>query len=275
LLRLLGKGVRGAREDFAVARYFPADNGIAAELRYLSKLLVNAKLLERQAVFGFSRSLARAPLIKQALGGFHVVVRRDPIQQWLSCRSYRIAEGSVYFELCHMLLLALAPAHSPAGHFARHLGLPRPPDGSFRTQYDYMHETLGSWSDEFSYRAFLGVSMLSYDAACPVADLVIDVDRLSSAATYRASVSDAIAEQTGLKVSFNDCRLGTHAEAAETGVDFARVGMEVRRALLRASASASVSSAQELVDGGLGASLRVDALYDDGAVEADFSVSGR
>jgi hypothetical protein len=264
LLRLLGRGVVGCREDFAVERFFPADKGIAPELRYLTKLLVHAVLANRQAVFGFSRSLARAALIKQALGGFHLVIRRDPIQQWLSCRSYRIAEGSVYFELCHFLMLALAPPNSPAGHFARHLGLPRPPAGSFRKQYDYLHAALGSWSDEYSYRAFLGASLLSYAAACPAADLIIDMDRLSEAAGYRETVCATIFERTGLEVSFNDCRLGRH-EAAELAVDFARVELEVRR-VLRWSTSTSVSGAQELVDGGLGASLRVDPLYDDGAV---------
>jgi hypothetical protein len=75
---LFGKGVRGYREDFAVARFFPPYSSIVPEVRYLSRLLEHARRLNKQAVLGFSRSLARTALIKQALGGYHVVIHRIP-----------------------------------------------------------------------------------------------------------------------------------------------------------------------------------------------------
>lgn len=45
------------------------------------------------------RSLARVGAIKRVFGGHHVVLIRDPVQQWLSARSQRLKHGSPYFEL--------------------------------------------------------------------------------------------------------------------------------------------------------------------------------
>jgi len=236
-LPLLGlRGVRGYHDHFAVSRYFPWKDSLEPEVRYLSGLLDNAASAGKCAVFGFSRSLARAAVIKRALGGFHVVLRRDPIQQWLSCRSYRVAEGSVYFELCHFMILALAPAGSAASRFAQRLGLPRPPPGSFKEQFEFLKRALGRWSDELSYRAFLAVHLLSYAIADAHADLTIDVDYLSRAHEYREAVRRAIASRTNLAVDFDDCRLSTH-DPALAALDYEAVARDVVQVLRSCGAS--------------------------------------
>jgi hypothetical protein len=230
-LPLIGvRGVRGYQEDFAVARYFPSPAGVAPELRYLSRLLEYASLEGKRPVFGCSRSLARAAAIKQAFGGYHVLIRRNPIQQWLSARAYRAEEGSTYFELCQFLILALAPPDSPAGRFARRLGLPRPPAGRFREQFDFLRGELRPWSDELSYRAFLGVTALSHASARPAADLTIDLDLLNEVPDYRRAIRAAVFERTGLTVAFNDCRLRTH-DTLRVTIDFAAVESDVLRTL--------------------------------------------
>jgi hypothetical protein len=229
------RGLAGYHEDFSVARYFPSAAGIGPELRYLERLLSHASRAGKRAVFGFSRSLARSVAIKAALGGYHIVVRRDPVQQWLSCRSYRVNEGSAYFELCHFLILALATEDSPASRFAQQLGLPRPPPGRFREQFDFLQSALGSFSDELSYRAFLGVHLLSYAIAQTQADLIIDLDRLEKGPQYRETVRTAIFARTGLTMSFRDCRVGRH-DPASVALSYAGAEREVRQALRRCGA---------------------------------------
>jgi hypothetical protein len=232
LLRAIGlPGVRGYREAFALAEYFPSECGIDAQLAYVRQLVRRAQRSGTQPVLGFSRSLARAGAIKAALGGCHVVIRRNPVQQWLSCRSYRSAEGASYFELCHFLILALAAPHSPAGWYARFLGLPRPPAGRFLEQLCFVQRALWPWTDELSYRAFLGVRHLSHAAAMRAANIIIDIDRLSAEPAYRDQVSAAMLGQCGLAVRFDDCRVGSH-DPAGVAVDFSAVESDVR-ALLR------------------------------------------
>ena len=58
-------------------------------------------------------------------GGHHVVLIRDPVQQWLSARSQRLQHRSPYFELGYLMILALASRLSVAGRIARWLKIPQ------------------------------------------------------------------------------------------------------------------------------------------------------
>jgi hypothetical protein len=230
LLGRLFRGVPGYREPFAYARYFPGSDGVGAETGYLSRLLRLALANGRLPVFGFSRSLARAALLKRELGGYHVLVRRNPVQQWLSCRSYRGQVPLGYFELCHFLILALAPPESPAGRFAAALHLPRPAPGLER-QFRQLHAAVHPWSDELSYRAFTAVSLLSHAAAEPAADLLLDVDRLGRSQQYREALRARLLADVGLEVGFEDCRVPSH-NPARLPLEYARIEHEVKSALL-------------------------------------------
>ncbi|HEY1892886.1 MAG TPA: hypothetical protein VGG63_21025 [Steroidobacteraceae bacterium] len=235
LLRPLMRGVPGYRREFALARYFPTKGGgVRPEARYLSRLIGHARSRDTHPVFGFSRSLGRAAALKQALGGYHIVVRRNPLQQWLSCRSYRREVPLAYFELCHFLILALAPAGTPAHRFAGMLDLPRLPRGLAR-QYKSLYAGLYPWSDELSYRAFTAVSLLSHAPAESAADLVLDVDRLARSEQYRDAVHTRILADVGLSVDFADCRLPTR-DPAHLPVDFAAIERDVRQRLISCSA---------------------------------------
>ena len=234
LLRPFLKGVPGYRRQFALARYFPCTEGIGPEVGYVSRLIRHARDRNTYPVLGFSRSLARAAALKQALGGYHVVIRRNPVQQWLSCRSYRGQISLSYFELCHFLILALAPAGTAARRFAGVLGLPCV-SGDLTQQLRLLHNAIHPWSDELSYRAFIAVSFLSHAAAEPAADLVLDVDRLGRSPRYREVTRARIRADVGLSVDFHDCRVPSHDSIA-VPVDFAAVERDVREWLLRCGA---------------------------------------
>ncbi len=229
LLRPFLKGVPGYRREFALERYFPADGGVRPEARYLSRLMRHALRHGTHPVLGFSRSLGRAAALKSALGGYHVLVRRNPLQQWLSCRSYRKEISLSYFELCHFLILALAPAGTPARRFAGMIGLPRLPRG-LPQQLKALQTTIHPCSEELSYRAFTAVGLLSHALAEPAADLVLDVDRLGRSPQYREAVRARILADVGLRIDFDDCRVPSH-DPALLAVDFAAVERDVRERL--------------------------------------------
>ena len=234
LLRSLLKGVPGYRKEFALERYFPTAAGIGLEVRYVCRLIRHARRRGTCPVLGFSRSLARAAALKHALGGYHVLIRRNPLQQWLSCRSYRERMSISYFELCHFLILAVAPAGTPARRFAGTLALPPLPRDLPR-QLRVLDAALQPWRDELSYRAFTAVSLLSHAAAGPAADLVLDVDRLGRSARYRETVRARILADVGLVVDFDDCRVPSH-DPGLVSVDFALVEHEVKSTLLSCGA---------------------------------------
>lgn len=236
LLRPFLKGVPGYRRAFALERYFPSAGGIGPEVKYVSRLIRHAHRRGTLAVLGFSRSLGRAAALKHALGGYHVLVRRNPLQQWLSCRSYREPVALSYFELCHFLILALAPAGSPARRFALMLGLPRRLPRNLAQQLVCVHEAIHPCSDELSYRAFTAVSLLSHAVAEPVADLLLDVDRLGRSSQYREAVRTRILADVGLGIDFDDCRVVPSHRPAPAHVDFAAIEREVRLRLISCEA---------------------------------------
>ncbi len=231
LLRRLGRGVRGYHEQLALARYFPRDD-LGLERSYLDRLIGHARGRGTHPVLGFSRSLARAAALKQTLGGHHIVIRRDPRQQWLSCRSYRGNGPLSYFELGHLLILALAPPGSTAGALARSLGLPRlsPWTRSLKWQMQSLHTAVYPCGDELSYRAFIGVYLLSYAVAVPAADLVLDMERLWGSAQYRDEARASILGRTGIAVDFGDCTVAHHDQAG-IELDFAAAEADIRERL--------------------------------------------
>ena len=236
LLRRFLRGVPGYHESFAVASYFPRD-GARREIAYLARLLDHARGRGAVPVLGFSRSLGRAAALKAALGGYHIVLRREARQQWLSCRSYRESGAAPYFELCHFLILALAEPDSPPGRLAARLGLPRVSRRArgFERQLQALHAALSPWSDERSYQAFIAVYLLSQAAAAPAADVLLDVDRLGESAPYRSGVSARILTDSGLAVDFTDARTPRHDET-DAAVDFEAVEADIRARLIECGA---------------------------------------
>lgn len=237
LLRPFRSGVPGYRKEFALERYFPTAAGVGPEGAYIARLMRHAHARGTHPVLGFSRSLGRAAALKRALGGYHVLVRRDPRQQWLSCRSYRGELALSYFELCHFLILALAPAGTAASRYAARLALPLLPRG-LSQQLRFLQAALHPWSEELSYRAFTAVSLLSHAVAEPVADLVLDVDRLGRSPRYREVMRARILADVGLGLDFDDCRVPNHDPAA-VPLDFAAVERDVRLSLLACGADLS------------------------------------
>lgn len=201
------RGVTRYEERFALRRYFVPTQQPLEEAAYLASLLRLAETSGKQAVLGFSRSLGRVGAIKRIFGGCHVVLIRDPVQQWLSARRYRMQHDSPYFELGHIMILALAPRLSLAGRIARWLKIPHLRIGSFGHQYRLLRRRFEPLDDELSYRAFIAVYLLSYLHALPHADVLIDVDRLSRLSPYARMTSSELLDAAGVDLDFADCEL--------------------------------------------------------------------
>ena len=207
---LSGNGVARYEDRFAVRRYFVPTQQPLDEAAYLASLLRLAENNGKQATLGFSRSLGRAGAIKRVFGGHHVVLIRDPVQQWLSARSQRLEHRSPYFDLGYLMILALASRLSVAGRIARWLEIPHLRFGSFGHQYRLLRRRFEPLNDELSYRAFIAVYMLSYTKALRHADIVIDMDRLSGSRPYADAVSAELLQATGVDLDFRDCSMPAH-----------------------------------------------------------------
>lgn len=234
---LTGKGVARFEERFALRHYFTPTQQPLDEGAYLASLLRLAENTGKQAVLGFSRSLGRVGAIKRTFGGTHVVLIRDPLQQWLSARSHRIQHGSPYFELCHMMILALAPRRSLAGSIAHWLQIPYQRFGSFGHHYRQLRRRFEPLDDDLSYRAFIAVYLLSYAKAMRHADVVVDMDRLSRFPPYAAQLSHELLQMTGVDLDFRDCSMPADRRV-DAHIDIRAIQREVSERILLEQADA-------------------------------------
>ncbi|CAN5411768.1 hypothetical protein BH10PSE4_BH10PSE4_41790 [soil metagenome] len=202
LLRPEG-GVTGFDQRFALDDYFlGADADDPAQTTYVDTLIDTARRQGRTPVLACCRTLGRLAWLRRRFGGTHIVLIRDPVQQWRSFYSLRKRPRPTYFELCQYVILSEA-ARGEAG--ARRLGL-RAGRGVLAARIKVVRRRLKQAPARVSFAAFVAVYMLSYLAALPRADLVIDVDRLGSDPDYARTMATAVEVLAGVRPDFSDCR---------------------------------------------------------------------
>lgn len=220
-------GVQGFEARLALDDYFlPAEEEDPGQAAYVETLIEAARRQDRTPVLACCRTLGRIGWLRRRFGGTHIVLIRDPVQQWSSFYSLRKRPRPTYFELCQYVILSEA-AEGAAG--ARRLGLTAG-TGNLLERIKAVRQRLKRAPARVSFAAFLAVYVLSYVSALPRADLVIDVDRLGTDATYARTMVTAIEVLTGLRLDFSDCR-APPPHAAKARVDFRKEAVAMIEAL--------------------------------------------
>ncbi|MCK5908910.1 MAG: hypothetical protein KAG62_03075 [Caulobacter sp.] len=206
-------GVRCFDASFALDRYWiePEASDLAQQA-YVESLIDAARRRGETPVLACCRTLGRAGWLKKRFGGFHIVLVRDPVQQWLSFYSLRRRPRPTYFELCHYVLLSEMVAWRDAAR--QILGREFGGAGPLSRRLATVRRAFKRRPSSLSFQAFLAVWLASHLKALPHADLVIDVDRLARDQAYAREIEAAIAAGGGLKPDFSDCRAPPpHGEA--------------------------------------------------------------
>jgi hypothetical protein len=148
--------------------------------------------------------LGRIDWLRRRFDGFHIVLIRDPVQQWMSFYSLRRRPRPTYFELCQYLILSELPGRDAQAQAL--LGRRFSRKGRLAERIAAVRRRLKRADAKVSFAAFMAVYLLSYLRALPQADLVIDVDRMARDRDYARSVEAAIRQASGLTPDFSDCR---------------------------------------------------------------------
>ena len=198
-------GVRDFDTRFALDRFFiePEASDLAQQT-YVETLVGAARARGETPVLACCRTLGRIGWLKRRFGGFHVVLVRDPVQQWLSFYSLRRRPRPTYFELCHYVLLSEMAGCADIARIL--LGHEFSGTGPLAERLASVRRHLKRAPASVSFQAFLAVWLRSYLKALPEADLVVDVDRLARDQAYAREVEAAIEAGSGLAPDFSDCR---------------------------------------------------------------------
>jgi hypothetical protein len=177
--------------------------------RYLTHLMQHAWGNGKTPVLGFCRSLGRVPWLRQNFSAINIVTLRKPWNRWMSYRQHRIRTGNPYFEMC-AFVTAVVGRNGQYGPFFADLPLPPP---SAEEPLGVYFETL---NEEQRLRVFLRVYVLEMMIALRDAEHVVDLERMSSDADYRAETTEVLRSVTGLAdLSFSNCALPDHGVSAD------------------------------------------------------------
>jgi len=209
-------GIRHFDIRFALNYWFEdKDRG---QHRYVQSLLDHAREnFNAQPVLGFVRSLGRLPVLRE-MGGFHIVLLRDPFDVYWSNITQLRNKDNRYFAIQYVMLAALCRSEPALDALALKHHLPKLKiKGPFYTYGRACNQFREDYADneELLREAFCLVYLLSYGAALPHADLVVSVNRLSRDEHYRRRIAELIAQQTGRELDFSDCQCPHYDEPGE------------------------------------------------------------
>jgi hypothetical protein len=194
-----GGGVTGFEQGMAFDRFFPAKgyNGplSRAEKVYIRRLIDRATRLRRTPCVTCKRSLGRVRALKHSMGGTHIVLQRNYLQQW---RSYReqVKNGNPYFLNKFLQTIALNQ-HEPFIAFLA----------------DFVHNEPGGAADIVSseldnddlFAVFAAFHFYLYLLTLDDSDVTIRTSDLPDA-DYRHSTEKLLQRLTGLIIDLGDAR---------------------------------------------------------------------
>jgi hypothetical protein len=201
------------RLDFSYRDYFVVEEELPEQHAYLDSLVQHAGRMRQLPVLGFVRSLGRVAWFKRRFPeSVNIVVMRSPMGQWMSARQLAQQHDHEFFDPMQGLILAYARGSAALPELAQRLGLPRVSEHPLQAAMLLTRDLAAKASPEERFRRFAAVYILSYLAALPHADLVVDMDRLSSDAGYQRATADAVQRLTNIGLDFADAQMPRHTK---------------------------------------------------------------
>jgi hypothetical protein len=211
-LPLLGpQGLAGFDLDFSYRNYFVVDQDLPAQRAYIDSLFALAAKTERTPILGFVRSLGRVAWFRRQFPqAVNLVLLRSPLAQWLSGREMALKHDQEFLDPMQLLIMSQAGGSASLVAQAQRLGVPRLEQQSFSAVKHLMFDGVKPLSPEVRFKLFAWMHAFSYLAALPHAQLVIDMDRLSTVDDYRAETKAALRDLTGFDLDFSDAKIPRH-----------------------------------------------------------------
>jgi hypothetical protein len=198
--------------SMAIQRYF--DTGPNPEQhRHVDTLVRHARDQGKVPVLGFCRSLCRVGWFRAYCPGLNIVTLRHPWNRFLSYHEQTTGHRNTYFAFFAYSVAVIGRRHRRYGAVFAGLDLPdlaalagSNPGVAIRAAFDAL-------GPEQRLQIFLRVFVLDMMLARRHADLVVDLDRMTRDAAYRAATTETLRSATGLAdLSFHDCALPDHGE---------------------------------------------------------------
>lgn len=185
------------KEQVVYDAYFDNNTTNEIGLSYWSALINAAKA---RPVLQECRTSGRIMAIKEALGGFHIYLWRNPWDQWWS---YKV---SPYFDVASQLIIHSSKSPFSVKKLCAELALPKYGGNDIAQAFVFYYNT--PLTSEQSYLIFYILWCLGLRSGIEHSDLLLSIDHLSESGSYRKNISAELMEKAHINgVDFSDCRV--------------------------------------------------------------------
>jgi hypothetical protein len=191
-------GVPNFSSRFAFDSFVP-DGGLSSslsseEITYVSSLLDLARRSGKRPFIGCTRSLGRARSLKREFCGFHNLLHRALLDQWLSYLYYKDRNNSYFVSTIWRIIWfnkdKLSYFHNLSANYL---------DSFYSSQADFLQA-----NEELQFTLFLGSHLYIMATAHAACNMTIDDSRLYSDFSYRKNTETQIQINCGTSINFDD-----------------------------------------------------------------------
>lgn len=179
--------------DIIYADYFGM-HAFDQTAEYLNVLIEAAK---GRPIINECRTTLRISPLKERLGGLHILLWRNPWDQWWSNKT------TDYFDTANQIILN-TPSHPEVISILKQaISFQKCDKEDVMEQLDFYKRRRPSVDD--SYLTFFTLWCLTLIEGIRSADLMINIDKLSSSKNYRKSILEQLSEHGLNDIDFSDC----------------------------------------------------------------------
>lgn len=211
----------------------PTGAALALQTLYISSLIDAARSNGLQPVLSFCRSTGRMAALRETFPeARHVLLLRNPRNQWSSCYDQHVKHGNPYFLAVHILVVAAA-SHARGEALRELLRIPDLSARALHESYDVCKDAATTMSPQENYRVFLHVYAETLDLSLPSCDLLLDMDRLTRSRSYLARSTLRLRSLTHRLINLRDANMPSYAPPATfDAVELEAQVIAERRALI-------------------------------------------
>ncbi|WP_152226993.1 hypothetical protein [Pseudomonas sp. SCB32] len=180
--------------DMCYAGYFGEDI-VTSGTPYFSSLIEAAK---GRPVIEECRTASRVGTLKNALGGTHIYLWRNPWDQWWSYKTFP------YFTHANQVILDSCVGPQPIGILKDSISFTPSDKSSIVEKFDFFYQRPLSANE--SYLTFYILWCMALREGIAAADILLNIDRLSESADYRQEILDQLQQHDITGLDFSDCR---------------------------------------------------------------------
>ncbi len=221
-------GLAAHPKSITFDEYFLAPDGPGAATDAGARALIaHAHAQGRRPVMAAVRTMGRMARLRRRFGGDHVLLLRDPADQWASM-IHQLAHGNAYFLDASLLVGAKAVAHPDGAILMAPLGIAHIHHHSIVREVQIAGLIRADIGALKAFEAYYAVQLLALAHNWRAADIIIDTNHIAEDSHARSVAAQALGALTPALADLSDFERPARSERVAALIDDARNSVHQR-----------------------------------------------